>query len=45
MRKRGLPYQWWKDLDLWLEVGSAIVLGVILFLLLAAWFLDWKPWW
>jgi hypothetical protein len=31
--------------DVWLEVGSAVALGVIVALLAAAWFLDWKPWW
>lgn len=42
--RHGLPYGWWKSGDFW--AGICFVLTVsMMAMIIAAWFLDWKPWW
>jgi hypothetical protein len=41
----GLPYGWWKSADFWTATLSILGLGLAMFLLFGAWFLDWKPTW
>lgn len=43
--RHGLPYGWWKNPDIWAGAIVLFVLCPMTWLLLAAWFLDWKPWW
>lgn len=46
--RHGLPYGWWKNTDVWAATISAISLigvALMMWLVLAAWFLDWKPFW
>ena len=43
--KRGLPYGWWKSADVWAGAIVLFILCPMVWLLLAAWFLDWKPVW
>ncbi len=41
----GLPYGWWKSGEFWASALSILGMGVMLALIIAAWFLDWKPFW
>ena len=43
--RHGLPYGWWKNPDVWAGAIVLFILCPMMWLLLAAWFLDWKPWW
>lgn len=43
--RHGLPYGWWKSTDVWAAGLSLLMLAGMLALILAAWFLDWKPVW
>lgn len=43
--KTGLDYGWWKSADFWAGAIVLFILGPMMWLILAAWFLDWKPFW
>lgn len=46
--KTGLRYGWWKNTDVWAATISGISLigmALMFWLVMAAWFLDWKPFW
>ena len=42
--RRGLPYRWWTSATFW-DVIMLLGLALAMALIIAAWFLDWKPWW
>lgn len=42
--RRGLPYGWWKTATFW-DVVMLLGLALAMALIIAAWFLDWKPVW
>lgn len=41
----GLPYRWWRDAEFWVSLVCLFAVGVLGFVLTAAWLLDWKPTW
>ena len=43
--KRGLPYGWWKDPDVWAMVLASALIMPLAWAVLAAWLLDWKAFW
>lgn len=43
--RHGLPYGWWKNSDIWAGAIVLFILSPMMWLILAAWFLDWKPFW
>ena len=43
--RHGLPHRWWKNSDIWAGAIVPFILGLMMWLILAAWFLDWQyPW-
>lgn len=43
--RHGLPYGWWKNIDVWAGAICLIILIAMLAGILVAWFLDLKPNW
>ena len=43
--KKGLPYGWWKDIDMWANAVMLTGLTALGACLIAAWLFDLKPWW
>lgn len=43
--RHGLPYGWWKNPDVWAGGICLLLFAVTMLGILAAWFLDWKPFW
>lgn len=43
--KHGLPYGWWRSPDFWATAMFLFIACPMMWLILAAWWLDWKPWW
>lgn len=41
--RRGLPYGWWKNRDFWVTLICLFMFIAMLFILVSAWYFDWKP--